>query len=77
MISAATMLTVLVGLFLLGIKWTIELVRDWPRKSPMSSYFEQQRSMRNSGDRKAVTKTRSQFSKKREIQHRRKPPHCD
>lgn len=72
MISAAIMLTVLVGLFLLGIKWTIELVLDWPRKSPMSSYFEQQRSMRNSGDTKAVTNTRFQFSKKRAIQRRRK-----
>jgi len=48
MISTATTLTVLLALFLLGIKWTIDLVRGWPRKRPLSSYFEQQRSVVNS-----------------------------
>jgi hypothetical protein len=40
MISAATIVTVLLGLFLLGIKWGIDLIREWPRKKPMSSYFD-------------------------------------
>jgi len=65
MISTATMLTVLVGLFLLGIKWTIDLIRGWPRKIPLSSYFEQQRSIGHS-DNKATTETLSPFSRIRE-----------
>jgi hypothetical protein len=40
MISPATILTVLVGFFLLGIKWGIDLIREWPRKKPISSYFD-------------------------------------
>ena len=40
MVSTAATLIVLVALFLLGIKWTIDLIREWPRKRPLSSYFE-------------------------------------
>jgi hypothetical protein len=40
MISTATTLAVLIGLFLIGIKWGIDLIREWPRKKPMSSYFD-------------------------------------
>jgi hypothetical protein len=52
MISTATTLIGLLALFLLGIKWAMDLIREWPRKSPMSSYFERQHSMRNSAESK-------------------------
>jgi len=55
MISTAITLIGLLGLFLLGIKWAMDLVREWPRKGPMSSYFEQQHSMRNSAESKSST----------------------
>ena len=48
MISTASTLIGLLALFLLGIKWTVDLIRGWPRKKPLSSYFEQQRSIVNS-----------------------------
>lgn len=48
MVSTATTLTVLIALFLLGVKWTIDLISEWPRKSPMSTYFKQQYFVRNS-----------------------------
>jgi hypothetical protein len=41
MVSTAIILVVLIGLFLLGIKWTIDVIREWPRKKPLSSYFEE------------------------------------
>ena len=40
MVSTAIALIVLVALFLLGIKWAIDLVREWPHKKPLSSYFD-------------------------------------
>lgn len=40
MVSTAVALIVLVPLFLLGIKWAIDLVREWPHKKPISSYFD-------------------------------------
>lgn len=46
MISTATTVTGLIALFLLGVKWAVDLISEWPRKSPMSTYFEQQRSVR-------------------------------
>jgi hypothetical protein len=52
MISTATTLIGLLALFLLGVKWAMDLIREWPRKSPMSSYFEQQHSMRHSAESK-------------------------
>ena len=72
MISTATTVIGLLGLFLLGIKWTIDLIREWPRKRPLSSYFEQQHSIGHSADSKAVTETSSYFSRIREEWHRRK-----
>ena len=71
MISTATTLIGVLGLFLLGIKWAIDLVREWPRKSPMSSYFEQQHSMRNSAESKSSRQTRSHISSKREVRPKR------
>jgi hypothetical protein len=47
MVSTAIILVVLIGLFLLGIKWTIDVIREWPRKKPLSSYFEELRSGRH------------------------------
>ena len=47
MISTATTLIGLVGLFLMGIKWTIDLIREWPHKKPISSYFEKQQTGRH------------------------------
>jgi hypothetical protein len=44
MVSIATILVVLVALFLVGIKWTIDVIRRWPHKIPISRYLEQQRS---------------------------------
>jgi hypothetical protein len=44
MVSIATILVVLVALFLVGIKWTIDVIRGWPHKIPISRYLEQQRS---------------------------------
>ena len=41
MISTATTLIGLGGLFLIGIKWTIDLVQQRPRKRSLSSYYEQ------------------------------------
>jgi len=70
--SSATTLTILVGLFLLGIKWTIDLILEWPRKKPLSSYFEQQHSIGRFADSKAATKTLSHFSRIREEWRRRK-----
>jgi len=72
MISTATTLTVLVGLFLLGIKWTIDLIRGWPRKRPLSSYFEQQHSIARPADSQVATQTLSHFSRIREEWRRRK-----
>ena len=40
MVSTLIALIVLVALFLLGIKWAIDLVREWPHKKPISSYFD-------------------------------------
>ena len=62
MISTATTVIGLLGLFLLGIKWTIDLIRGWPRKKPLSSYFEQQRTITNSAESKSA----------RELPHRGK-----
>ena len=44
MIPTATILVVLVALFLVGIKLTIDVIRGWPRRIPISRYLEQQRS---------------------------------
>jgi hypothetical protein len=44
MVSNATILVVLVVLFLVGIKWTIDVIRGWPHRIPISRYLEQQRS---------------------------------
>jgi hypothetical protein len=44
MVSIATILVVLVALFLVGIKWTIDVIRGWPHRIPISRYLEQQRS---------------------------------
>lgn len=40
MVPTAIALIVLVALFLLGIKWAFDLVREWPHKKPISSYFD-------------------------------------
>ena len=71
MISTASTLIGLLGLFLLGIKWAIDLICEWPRKSPMSRYFEQQHSMRNSAESRSPTQTRSHISSKREVRPKR------
>jgi hypothetical protein len=44
MVSTASTLAVLVALFLLGAKWTIDVVREWPRKKSVSSHFTKQHS---------------------------------
>ena len=44
MVSSATILVVLVVLFLVSIKWTIDVIGGWPHKIPISRYLEQQRS---------------------------------
>ncbi len=43
MVSTPLTLAVLVALFLLGIKWTVDVVREWPRKKLISSHFTEQR----------------------------------
>ena len=40
MISTAAILTILIVLFLLGIKLTIAQIRAWPRKKPLSGYTQ-------------------------------------
>jgi hypothetical protein len=47
MISTASTLIVLVSLFLVGIKLTIDLIREWPHKKRISSHFEAGRSRRH------------------------------
>ena len=47
MISTATTLIGLVGLFLVGIKWAVNLIRERPHKKPISSYFEKLQSGRH------------------------------
>ena len=47
MVSTALTLTVLIALFLLGAKLTIDAVREWPRKKLISSHFMEQRSGRH------------------------------
>jgi hypothetical protein len=44
MVSTAITLAVLVALFLAGIKWTIDVVREWPRKKSISGHLTRQRS---------------------------------
>jgi hypothetical protein len=44
MVSNAPILVVLVVLFLVGIKWAIDVIRGWPHRIPISRYLEQQRS---------------------------------
>ncbi len=52
--STVITLVVLVGLFLLGIKLTVDLIRERPHKKPLSSYYKQQRSVRESLSDKAA-----------------------
>jgi hypothetical protein len=47
MASTAMTLAVLLALFLVGIKWTIDVVRERPRKKLISSHFTLQRSGRH------------------------------
>jgi len=44
MVSTTTILVVLIALFLVGVRWTIDVIRGWPRRVPISRYLEQQRS---------------------------------
>ena len=39
MISTVIILAVLVALFLVGIKWSIDVVREWPHRKPIASHF--------------------------------------
>jgi hypothetical protein len=54
MVSTVITVIVLVGLFLLGIKFAIDLIRERPHKKPLSSYYERQRSVRDSTNNKAA-----------------------
>lgn len=46
MISTATTLTILIAAFLVGVKLTIDLIRERRRKVPLSDYFKQQSTRR-------------------------------
>ena len=39
MVPTAAILIPLIALFILGVKWAIDLSREWPRKKPVSSHF--------------------------------------
>ncbi len=41
MISTATTLTILIAAFLVGVKLTIDLIRERRRKVPLSDYLKQ------------------------------------
>jgi hypothetical protein len=59
-------------IFLLGLKWTVDLIREWPRKRPISSCFEAARSNGQFADSKAATKTLSHITRIRDEWRRRK-----
>jgi hypothetical protein len=42
MVAYATTLTVLIALFMIGIKLAIDVVREWPQKKSVSSHFKEQ-----------------------------------
>ena len=39
MASTAITVAFLVALFLVGIKWTVDVVREWPRKKSISNHL--------------------------------------
>ena len=39
MVSTTAILILLIALFIMGIKWAIDLIREWPRKKPVSNHF--------------------------------------
>ncbi len=45
MVTTITTLVGLIALFLAGIKWTIDVVREWPRKKSISNHLTDQRSI--------------------------------
>ena len=47
MVTTVSTLAVLLALFLLGAKCSIDVVREWPRKKSISNYFTEQRSGRH------------------------------
>ena len=56
MVSTGSTLAVLIALFLLGFKWTVDVIREWPRKKSIFSHIEEWRSVQESSRAKPMKK---------------------
>ena len=54
MVSTGSTLAVLIALFLLGVKWTMDVIREWPRKKPISSHIAGPRSVQDNSSAKPM-----------------------
>lgn len=72
MVSTASTLAVLVALFLLGVKWTMDVIREWPRKRSISGHIAEQRSGQDDSSDKQTRKALFHLVGKREVRRKRK-----
>jgi hypothetical protein len=56
MVSTGPTLAVLIALFLLGVKWTMDVIREWPHKKSISSHIAEPRSVQDNSSAKPMKK---------------------
>jgi hypothetical protein len=70
MVSTASTLAVLIALFLLGVKWTMDVIREWPRKKSISSHIAEQCSVQDSSSAKPMKKALFHPGSKSEVRRK-------